>query len=96
MEHEKLRSFSVRVAPRSIGRRLQLMSRISGELQQEILRKIIEKGLDKAYAAMIAQGANLPPAMAVASMSDAQFNALVAPMPRKGPKLTKASDRVPA
>lgn len=87
-ESEKLRSFAIRLAPRSIGRRLQLMSRVSGETQQEILRKIVERGLDKAYDAMIARGANLPPAMKVASMSEAQFNALVTV--RKGPRLTKA------
>lgn len=102
-DSEKLRSFSIRLAPRSIGRRLQLMSRVSGEPQQEILRKLVEKGLDKAYDAMIARGAKLPPAMAVASMSEGQFDALLTGSPghlrmldRKGPRLRKAGERVGA
>lgn len=92
-ESEKLRSFALRLAPRSIGRRLQLMSRVTGEPQQEILRRIVEQGLDEAYDRMLARGAELPGAMAVASMSDAQFRALLGPEPavvKKGPRLRKA------
>jgi len=97
-DSEKLRSFSIRLAPRSIGRRLQLMSRVSGQPQQEILRRIVETGLDEAYADMIDRGATLPPPMAVASMSETQFNALVsgAPAVRKGPRLRKAGEHVGA
>lgn len=89
-ESEKMRSFPVRMAPRSIGRRLQLMSRISGDPQQEILRRLVETGVDKAYEKMLAQGAPLPPAMAVAAMSEEQFQALMTDKPRKGPRLIKA------
>lgn len=89
-ESDKLRSFPIRLAPRSIGRRLALMSRVSGEPQQEILRRIVEAGIDEAYDRMIARGASLPPPMKVASMSDEAFKAILGPEPRKGPRLRKA------
>lgn len=98
-ESEKLRSFPIRLAPRSIGRRLQLMSRVTGKGQQELLREIVEDGIDIAYDRLIERGAPLPPAMAVAAMSEAVFDNLLEgagtapPAPRKGPRLKKAEER---
>jgi hypothetical protein len=76
-ESEKLRSFHVRLAPKTTGRLLLLIARIDGRPGQELLRDIIVPALEELYAATIAKGHDLPSQAKIATMSDQQFNLLI-------------------
>lgn len=90
-ESEKLRSFTVRLAPKSTGRLLTLCSRADGRPAQEMLRDVLVPVVEKLYAGILAKGYDLPAIATVAAMSDQQFNLLLGnTRPRPGrPKLTK-------
>lgn len=91
-ESEKLRSFPVRLAPKSTGRLLTLCSRADGRPAQELLRDILVPAVERLYERALKQGHDLPPVAKIAMMSDQQFNLLLGntTRPKAGrPKLTK-------
>lgn len=91
-ESEKLRSFSVRLAPKSTGRLLALVSRADGRPAQELLRDILVPAIERLYERTLKQGHDLPPVAKIAMMSDTQFNLLLGHGAKPGPgrpKLTR-------
>ena len=89
-ESEKLRSFPVRLAPKSTGRLLALCARVDGRPAQELLRDILVPAIDKLYERALAKGHDLPSAAKIAMMSDASFTLLLGNSGKAGrPKLTK-------
>lgn len=96
-ESEKMRSFPIRLAPRSLGRQLTLLSRITSKPQQDILRSLVEDGLEKMYAKALAQGADLPPILRISSLTDDEFRKMLSgPEPAPRPKLVKRPSNVDA
>jgi len=95
-ESEKMRSFPIRLAPRSLGRQLTLLSRITSKPQQDILRSIVEAGLAGMYADAQKQGAELPPIMRISSLTDAEFRKMLDGPPAPRPKLMKRAANVDA
>lgn len=83
-ESEKLRSFPVRLAPKSTGRLLALCARADGRPAQELLRDILVPAIERLYAKTLAQGHDLPDVAKVAMMSDSQFRTLVGNSGRAG------------
>ena len=94
-ESEKLRSFPIRLAPRSLGRQLTLLSRITSKPQQDILRGIIEDGLERMYANAQKQGAELPPIMRISALTDEEFRRMLEPAAPR-PRLVKRPASVDA
>jgi hypothetical protein len=97
-ESEKLRSFPVRLAPKSTGRLLTLCARADGRPAQELLRDILVPAVERLYERTLKQGHDLPDVAKVAMMSDSQFNLLLGnrgkPKPGR-PKLTRLPVRRP-
>lgn len=95
-ESEKLRSFTVRLAPKSTGRLLTLCSRADGRPAQELLRDALVPVVEKMYAGVLAKGYDLPSLATVAAMSDQQFNLLLGvTKPRPGRPVLKRLIRPP-
>lgn len=84
LENEKLRSFAVRLAPRSMGRVLKAIAVIDGIEEQEIIRDLLDGPLTELWDEK-RQGTKLPSRTQLAIMSEDEFKALLA-LPDLKPK----------
>jgi hypothetical protein len=76
LENEKLRSFSVRLAPRSMGRILKAVAVIDGIEEQEIIRDLLDEPLEELWKRKRPNG--WPSRSEIAVMDEDSFRRLLA------------------